>query len=48
MVLSGSGEKWTVKFDVRDLGGHVDTTLRGWATTSFAWVGLAAKEVKAV
>ena len=28
-VLSDEGQKWTVKLDVRDLGGHLDTTLRG-------------------
>ena len=24
---------WTVKLDVRDLGGHLDTTLRRWSST---------------
>ena len=28
-VLSDEGHMWTVKLDVRDLGGHLDTTLRG-------------------
>ena len=28
-VLSDSGDQWSVKFDVRDLGGHLDTTFRG-------------------
>ena len=23
------GDKWSVKLDVRDLGGHLDTTFRG-------------------
>ena len=32
-VLSDEGHKWTVKLDVRDLGGHLDTTLRGWSST---------------
>ena len=27
-VLSDSGDRWSVKLDVRDLGGHLDTTLR--------------------
>ena len=27
-VLSQEGDKWSVKFDVRDLGGHLDTTFR--------------------
>ena len=33
-VLSDEGHKWTVKLDVRDLGGHLDTTLREWSSTS--------------
>ena len=28
-VLSQEGDKWSVKFDVRDLGRHQDTTLSG-------------------
>ena len=32
-VVSEEGDKWSVKFDVRDLGGHLDTTFRGWSAT---------------
>ena len=32
-VLSDEGHKWAVKPDVRDLGGHLDTTLRRWSST---------------
>ena len=32
-VLSDEGHKWTVKLDVQDLGGHLDTTLRRWSST---------------
>ena len=32
-VLTLEGDKWSVKFDVRDLGGHLDTTFRGWSST---------------
>ena len=32
-TLSCEGDRWSVKFDVRDLGGHLDTTLRGWSST---------------
>ena len=39
-VWSDSGDKWSVKFDVRDLGGHLDTTLRGWSSTLAARVRL--------
>ena len=31
-VLSQEGDKWSVKFDVRDLVGHLDTTFRGWSS----------------
>ena len=32
-VLPQEGDKWPVTFDVRDLGGHLDTTFRGWSAT---------------
>ena len=37
------GDRWSVKFDVRDLGKrrrHLDTTFRGWSTTLAARVRL--------
>ena len=40
-VLSHEGDQWTVKFDVRDLGGHWDTTFRGWSRLlqlGFVWL----------
>ena len=39
-VLSQEGDKWSVKFDVRDLGGHLDTIFRGWSATLAARVRL--------
>ena len=39
-VLSLEGDHWSVKFDVRDLGGHLDTTFRGWSSTLAARVRL--------
>ena len=39
-VLSLDGDKWSVRFDVRDLGGHLDTTFRGWSSTLAARVRL--------
>ena len=39
-VLSQEGDRWSVKFDVRDLGRHLDTTFRGWSTTLAAKVRL--------
>ena len=39
-VLSQQGDQWSVKFDVRDLGGHLDTTFRGWSSTLAARVRL--------
>ena len=38
--MSGGGDRWSVKFDVRDLGGHLDTTLRGLSSTLAARVRL--------
>ena len=39
-VLSREGDRWTVKFDVSHLGGHLDTTFRGWSSTPAAGVRL--------
>ena len=39
-VLSQEGDMWSVKFDVRDLGSHLDTTFRGWSSTLAARVRL--------
>ena len=39
-VLSQECDKWSVKYDVRDLGGHLDTTFRGWSDTLAARVRL--------
>ena len=40
LVLSQEEDQWSVKFDVRDLGGHLDTTFRGWSSTLAAMVRL--------
>ena len=32
-VVSDDGHQWSVKLDVRDLGGHLDTTFHGWSPT---------------
>ena len=37
-LLSQEGDQWSVRFDVRDLGGHLDTTFRGWSSTLAARV----------
>ena len=39
-ILSCEGDQWSVKFDVRDLGRHLDTTFRGWSSTLAARVRL--------
>ena len=39
-VLSQEGDQWSVKLDVRDLGGYLDTTFRGWSSTLAARVRL--------
>ena len=38
-LVTGAGDTWTVKLDVRDLGGHVDLTYRERATTLCRTVG---------
>ena len=37
-VLSQEGDRWSVKFDVRDLGGDLDTTFHSWSSTLAARV----------
>ena len=32
-LVSGAGDKWSVKLDVRDLAGHLDATRRARAGT---------------
>ena len=42
-VLSDSGDQWSVNFDVRDLGGHLDTTFREWSSSwllGLVWLSL--------
>ena len=39
-VVTDEGDRWTVKLDVRDLGGHLDITFRGWSSTLAARVRL--------
>ena len=33
LVVSDGRDRWSVKLDVRDLGGHLDFTFRGWSFT---------------
>ena len=37
-VIFDQDERWSVKLDVRDLGGHLDTTYRAWGCTLAARV----------
>ena len=39
-VLSQEGDMWSVRFDVRDLGGNLDTTFRRRSSTLAARVRL--------
>ena len=32
-VVTDEGDRWSVKLDVRDLAGHLDSTFRGWSAT---------------
>ena len=43
--MSDGGDKWSLKFDVRDLGGHLDTTFRGWSSTLAAGVRLVTSRL---
>ena len=47
-ALSQDGDQWTVKFDVRDLGGHLDTTFRDWSSTLAARVRLVISRLALV
>ena len=47
-VLSHEGDKWTVKLDVRRLGGHLHTTFRSWSVTLAAWVRLVISRLVVV
>ena len=47
-VLSQEGDKWSVKHDVRDLGGHWDTTFRGWSATLAAGVRLVISRLSLI
>ena len=46
--VSGSGGFWKVQLDVRDLGGHLDLTLRARAGTLSHRVGRATFGVASV
>ena len=37
-LISEGGERWSVKWDIRDLGGHLDSTYRVWGRTLAARV----------
>ena len=47
-VVSDTGNKWSVKFDDRDLGGHLDSTLRARAVTFGFRMSAAIPRVRAV
>ena len=47
-VLSQDGVRRSVKFDVRDLGGHLDTTFRVWSSTLAARVRLVISRLALV
>ena len=47
-VISGSGDKWKVQLDVRDEGGHIDTTLRQRASTIAARIVNELDKIPAV
>ena len=44
-IMSQEGDKWSAKYDVRDVGGHLDTTFQGWSATLAARVRLVISRV---
>ena len=46
--VSDAGDKWTVRLDVRDLGGHLDSTLRARSTTLGYRISAAVRRVHSV
>ena len=47
-VVSDDGDKWSVRLDVRDLGGHLDSTYRSRAVTLGFRMAAAIHRVRAV
>ena len=47
-VVSDAGDKWSVRLDVRDLGGHLDSTFRARAVTLGFRMAAAIPRVRAV
>ena len=47
-VVSDAGDKWSVRLDVRDLGGHLDSTYRARAVTLGFRMAAAIPRVRAV
>ena len=47
-VVTDEGDRWTVKLDIRDLGGHLDTTFRGWSSTLATRVRVAISRLVVV
>ena len=47
-TVSDTGDKWSVKLDIRDLGGHLDSTLRAKAVTFGFRMSAAIPRVRAV
>ena len=47
-VVSDAGDKWSVRLDIRDLGGHLDSTFRARAVTLGFRMTAAVRCVRAV
>ena len=46
--VSDTGDKWSVRLDFRDLGGHLDSTLRARAATLGSRISAAVPRVHSV
>ena len=44
-VVSDEGHQWSLKLDVRNLGGHLDTTFHGWSSTLASRVRLVVSRL---
>ena len=47
-AVSDTGDKWSVMLDIRDLGGHLDSTFRARAVTLGFRMSVAIPRVRAV
>ena len=47
-TVSDTGDKWSVRLDIRDLGGHLDSTLRARVASLGSRISAAVPRVHSV